>query len=163
MARLPTRRNHAKFHAPPTYGAHIAGGRLGDRWAADLISIESKPARRAYTKLLFVQDILSRVAWAEPLKSKAQVRFAFDYIQDKGRKSRGLNSKKGTEVGSCDFQTMLARRANQGREKGAANNIATGDTAMGTLRSMVARMSADEAWSGDCAKNCYRRWLATID
>ena len=44
---------------------------------------------------------------------------------------------------------MLARRNIQWREKVGKNDIATVDRAMGTLKDMIARRSADEAAGGD--------------
>ena len=65
------------FRPPPTYGGHVTSGRMDDRWAADLLSFESRPAKRAettYTAVLFVQDIFSRYLWVEPISNKTQVR-----------------------------------------------------------------------------------------
>ena len=48
---------------PPRYGGHITSSRVDDRWAADLLSFESRPAKRGdatYTSVLFCQDIFSR-------------------------------------------------------------------------------------------------------
>jgi transposase InsO family protein len=144
------------FQPPPRYGGHITSGRMDDRWAADLLSFESKPAKRAdatYTQVLIVQDIFSRYLWAEPISRKTQVRRAFEDILDKsGRTPRELNSDKGTEFTSREFQTMLARRNIQFREKVGKNDIATVDRAMGTLKDMLARRGADAG--GD--------WLAEL-
>ena len=146
------------FQPPPRYGGNITSGRMDDRWAADLLSFESRPAKRAeatYTAVLFVQDIFSRYLWVEPISSKTQVRRAFEDILDKsGRKPRELNTDKGTEFTSREFQTMLARRSIQYREKVGKNDIATVDRAMGTLRDMLARRGADAAAGGD--------WLAEL-
>ena len=35
------------FQPPPRYGGNITSGRMDDRWAADLLSFESRPAKRA--------------------------------------------------------------------------------------------------------------------
>ena len=100
--------------------------------------------------MLIVQDIFSRYLWAEPISSKTQVRRAFEDILDKsGRKPRELNTDKGTEFTSREFQTMLARRNIQYREKVGKNDIATVDRAMRTLKDMLARRSADAAAGGD--------------
>ena len=109
------------FKPPPRYGGNIASCRMDDRWAADLLSFESRPAKRAeatYTAVLFVQDIFGRYLWVEPISSKTQVRRAFEDILDKSeRKPRELNSDLGTEFSSREFQTMLARRNIQWRQK----------------------------------------------
>ena len=92
------------FQPPPRYGGNIMSNRMDDRWAADLLSFESRPAKRAettYTQVLIVQDIFSRYLWAEPISSKTQVRRAFEDILDKsGRKCRELNCDRGTEFTS---------------------------------------------------------------
>ena len=141
------------FQPPPRYGGNITSTRMDDRWAADLLSFESRPAKRAegtYTQVLIVQDIFSRYLWAEPISSKTQVRRAFEDILDKsGRKCRELNCDKGTEFTSREFQTMLDRRNIQFREKVGKNDIATVDRAMGTLKDMLARRGADAAAGGD--------------
>jgi len=101
--------------------------------------------------VLIVQDIFSHYLWAEPISSKTQVRRAFEDILDKsGRRPRELNTDKGTEFSSKEFQNMLTRRgAIHWREKVGKNDIATVDRAMGTLKEMIARRSADEAAGGD--------------
>ena len=61
------------FQPPPRYGGNITSGRIDDRWAADLLSFESKPAKRAeatYTAVLIVQDIFSR--FCGPSRSAAK-------------------------------------------------------------------------------------------
>ena len=141
------------FQPPPRYGGNITSNRMDDRWAADLMSFESRPAKRAdatFTSVLIVQDIFSRYLWAKPLSSKTQVRRAFeDILDESGRKPRELNCDKGTEFTSREFQTMLARRNIQFREKVGMNDIATVDRAMGTLKDMISRRGADAAAGGD--------------
>ena len=141
------------FQPPPRYTGNITSGRMDDRWAADLMSFESKPAKRAdatYTNVLIVQDIFSRFLWAEPISSKTQVRRAFeDILNNSGRTPRELNFDKGTEFTSREFQAMLARRHIQYREKVGKNDIATVDRAMNTIRDMMARRGADAAAGGD--------------
>ena len=48
---------------PPSYKGNITSGRIDDRWAADLISFESRPAERdrAYKHVLLAQDILPAI------------------------------------------------------------------------------------------------------
>ena len=138
---------------PPRYGGHITSGRIDDRWAADLLSFESRPAKRGdvtYTSVLLCQDIFSRYLWAEPISKKTQVRRAFEDILDKSqRKPRELNSDKGSEFTSREFQTMLVRRGIFHRPKVGLNDIAVLDRAMGTLKEMLARRGADSAAGGD--------------
>jgi len=97
-----------------------------------------------------VQDIFSRYLWAEPLSSKTQVRRAFEDILERSkRKPRELNSDSWTEFSSREFQTMLARHKIHWREKVGKNDIATVDSAMRTLKEMLARRGADAASGGD--------------
>ena len=106
---------------PPIYGDHITSSRIDDRWAADLLSFESRPTKRgdtAYTSVLLCQDIFSRFLWAEPISNKTQVRRTFEDILDKSqRKPRELNADKGSEFTSREFQTMRVRRGIHHREK----------------------------------------------
>ena len=143
---------------PPTYGGNITSSRIDDRWAADLMSFESRPAKRddaIYTSVLLCQDIFSRYVWAEPIAKKTQVRRAFEDILNKSqRKPRELNTDLGTEFTSREFQTMLARRGIHHRGKVGLNDIATIDRAMGTIKEMLAKRGADEAAGGD--------WLAEL-
>ena len=96
---------------PPRYGGHITSGRIDDRWAVDLLSFESRPAKRGdvtYTSVLLCQDIFSRYVWAEPISQKTQVRRAFEDILDKSqRKPRELNSDKGSEFTSREFLSLI--------------------------------------------------------
>ena len=83
---------------PPTYGGHITSSRIDDRWAADLMYFESRPAKRGdvtYTYVLLCQHIFSRFLWAEPISNKTQVRRAFADILDKSHHTpRELTSAK---------------------------------------------------------------------
>ena len=53
---------------PPSYKGNITSGRIDDRWAADLLSFESRPAR-SFKHVLLVRDIFSRFLWAEPIST----------------------------------------------------------------------------------------------
>ena len=126
---------------------------MDDRWAVDLLSFESRCAKRAeatYTSVLIAHDIFNRYLWAEPISSKTQVRRAFeDILETSGRKPREPNTDDGTEFTSRDSQTMFARREIQFREKVHKNDNATVERAMGTLKYMLARRGADAAAGGD--------------
>ena len=127
---------------PPKYEGNITAGRLDDRWVADLLSFESRPAQRPewfYRHVVLVQDIFSRYLWAEAISTKDQTRAAFERILDQGRKPRELNTDKATEFTGRDFQAMLARRGIQHRLKEAINDLATVDRAMGTIKDMIAK------------------------
>ena len=146
------------FQPPPRYEGKIAATRLDDRWAADLLSFESSPAKRAkatFRHVLVVQDIFSRYLWAEPLSSKLQVRAAFERILALGRKPRELSTDKGTEFSSRDFQALLTQRGIHWRSKVGLNDLATIDRAMSSLSAAIGRRGADESTGGD--------WLANLE
>ena len=126
---------------PPVYKGNVTSGRIDDRWAADLLSFESRPATcdKIYRHVLLVQDIFSRYLWAAPLPSTAWTRSAFEGILDQGRKPRELNTDGGTEFTSREFQAMLTRREIQHQLKVGLNDIATIDRAGGVLKDMLAK------------------------
>ena len=83
---------------PPRYDGNITAAKIDDKWVADLLSFESRPAQRsagAYKQVLLVQDIFSRFLWAIPLTTKAQTTNAFETLLG-GRKPRELNTDKGS-------------------------------------------------------------------
>ena len=125
---------------PPSYKGNITSGRIDDRWAADLLSFESRPAR-SFKHVLLVQDIFSRFLWVEPISTTSQVRAAFERIAE--RTPRELNTDKGTEFTSREFQAMLARRNIQHRLKVGLNDIAILDRTMGTVKEMLTRRQAE--------------------
>ena len=126
---------------PPVYKGNVTSGRIDDRWAADLLSFESRPATRdkIYRHALLVQDMFSRYLWAAPLPSKTWTRSAFEGILDQGRKPRELNTDSANEFTSREFQAMLTRRGIQHRLKVGLNDIATIDRAGGDLKDMLAK------------------------
>ena len=131
---------------PPSYKGNITAARIDDRWVADLLSFESRPATRPehlYRHVLLVQDIFSRYLWAVPMSTKTQTRSAFESVLDKGRKPRELNTDKGSEFTGRDFQTMLARRVIQHTFKRGLNDLATVDRAMGTIKDMLAKRMSE--------------------
>ena len=135
------------FQPPPSYEGHITSVKIDDRWVADLLSFESRPVERPeffYRHVLLVQDIFSRFIWAEAISTKTQVTAAFERILNKGRKPREINTDKGSEFTSKQFQTMLERRVIQHRLKVGLNDLATIDRAMGTLKLMLARKEAED-------------------
>lgn len=135
---------------PPSYQGNITSRKIDDRWAADLLSFESRPAQRptaTYRHVLLAQDIFSRFLWAEAFSTKTQVTAVFERILNKGRKPRELNTDKGSEFTSREFQTMLDRRRIQHELKVALNDIATLDRAMGVLKT--------------CLREDRLRWVAT--
>ena len=64
--------------------------------------------------ILTVIDVLSKYAWAEPIKTKTGEHFvkAFEKIFKKGRKPETFNTDKGTEFINRKFQTFLKNKHN---------------------------------------------------
>ena len=126
---------------PPVYKGNVTSNRIDDRWAADLLSFESRPATRdkIYRHVLLVQDIFSRYLWAAPLPSKTWTRSAFEGILDQGRKPRELNTDNASEFTSREIQATLARGTIQHRLKVGLNDIATIGRAGGVLKDMLAK------------------------
>ena len=130
---------------PPQYKGNITAASIDDRWAADLISFESKPATsdKIYRHVLLVQDIFSRYLWAVPLPTKSWTRSAFESILDEGRSPRELNTDNGSEFMSKEFQSMLARRNILHKTKVGLNDIATIDRAIGVIQDMLAKRTTE--------------------
>ena len=131
---------------PPKYQGHITAAKIDDRWAADLLSFEARPATRPaklYRHVLLVQDIFSRYLWAVALSTKSETRAAFESIIDQGRKPRELNTDKGSEFTNREFQSMLSRRTIQHKLKVGLNDIATIDRAGGVLKEMLSRRMSE--------------------
>ena len=140
---------------PPRYDGNITAAKIDDRWVADLLSFETRPAQRSaavYKQILLVQDIFSRFLWAIPLTTKAQTTNAFETLLE-GRKPRELNTDKGSEFTSREFQAMLARRNIQHRLKEGLNDLATLDRGMGVIKDMLAKRMGE--MGGD--------WLTHVD
>ena len=96
----------------PPHDGKIAADQLNRRWAADLISFVSQPAGD-FTHILVVQDIFSRMFYMEALKSAQTLETieAFKRILSKaGASPIELNSDKGSEFSSVEFQAMLKKR-----------------------------------------------------
>ena len=130
---------------PPQYKGNITAASIDDRWAADLISFESKPATsdKIYRHVLLVQDMFSRYLWAVPLPTKSWTRSAFESILDEGRRPRELNTDNGSEFMSKEFQSMLARRNILHKTKVGLNDIATIDRAIGVIKDMLAKRTTE--------------------
>ena len=128
---------------PPKYEGKIASSRLDDRWAADMISFVTNPAKddgTTWVHVLLVQDIFSRKLFAERLRSTPEATSAFERILDgTGRKPRELNTDKDSVFMSQEFQAMLRGRGVEHRTKEAPNDIATIDAAIREVRGALGR------------------------
>ena len=80
------------------------------------------------------------------MSTKTQVTNAFETLLSQ-RKPRELNTDKGSEFTSREFQAMLARRNIQHRLKEGLNDLATVDRAMGVVKDMLAKRMGE--MSGD--------------
>ena len=86
-------RSERQILAPkPKYEGNIVATYENERWAADLISYVSRPAKledKTYTHILLVQDIFSRFLYARPLVSVSETTKAFEEIlsESEGREN----------------------------------------------------------------------------
>ena len=99
------RRTRKKFHRN-----RIIVPEVDYQWQTDLIDIQKiAKYNQGYRYILVCIDILSKYAWAEPLKSKSgkNILAAFKKIFKKGRKPLLLQSDQGTEFLNKHFQNFL--------------------------------------------------------
>ena len=108
----------------PTYTLHkpvrrhfqrnrVVVGGIDHQWQADLVDMRSLSRVNAnYNYLLTCIDILSKYAWAVPLKNKTGSALidGFKTILNSGRKPRTLQTDKGTEFLNGQFQSFLKKR-----------------------------------------------------
>ena len=95
----------------PDYGGKVTASQLNGRWAADLISYVAQPAGD-FTHILVVQDIFSRMIYTEALKSAKTQETIEAFGRITGRANAypiELNTDKGSEFASREFQAMLKR------------------------------------------------------
>ena len=149
--------------APPKYKGHIVADYENHRWAANLISFVSRPAKdkdgNLYTHILLVQDIFSRYLYARALKTVMQTRSAFEDILDESENRMSdadymtpaeVNTDAATEFTSEQFQSMLRRRniTHRVKAKEDLNAIATLDAAIQNIKKALARRmgTLDSDW-----------------
>ena len=85
-------------------------GQVDEQWQTDLLDVQKiAKYNQGYRYILVCIDILSKYAWAEPLKSKSgkNILAAFKKIFKKGRKPLLLQSDQGTEYLNKSFQDFL--------------------------------------------------------
>ncbi|KAI8484230.1 hypothetical protein Bbelb_380150 [Branchiostoma belcheri] len=83
---------------------------LNHQWQADLADLSSLAKHNdGYRYLLTCIDVLSKFAWAVPIKDKKGLTLveAFQSILDEGRKPWRLQTDQGTEFLNRHFQTLL--------------------------------------------------------
>ena len=108
----------------PTYTLHrsirrhfprnrvIVGG-IDHQWQADLVDMRSlRRFNKNYNYLLTCIDILSKYAWAVPLKNKTGSALVdgFETILKSGRKPKALQTDKGSEFLNRQFQSYLKKQ-----------------------------------------------------
>ena len=151
---------------PPKYEGHVVAFDINHRWAADLISFVSRPAKSnegTYTHVLLVQDIFSRFLMAKALKSVSEATDAFeeilkeaeDRMLDAPPHPRRLDTDGGPEFANAAFRALLVRYKIEHIIKDSKdyNALATLDRAMGVVKRALARRQ--EAQGGN--------WLSNLD
>ena len=141
--------NRQVLQPPPKYEGNITSQRMDQRWAADVISFVSDPAKdgtKTYKYVLLVQDIFSRTLWAEAMTELQETTGAFATILQRSfpRKPGELNTDKDSSFTSRQFQAMLEERGIDHRTKEAANDIATIDAAIREVRQILGRRTLRE-------------------
>ena len=141
--------NRQVLQPPPKYEGIITSQRMDQRWAADVISFVSDPAKdgtKTYKYVLLVQDIFSRTLWAEAMTELQETTGAFATILQRSfpRKPGELNTDKDSSFTSRQFQAMLEERGIEHRTKEAANDIATIDAAIREVRQILGRRTLRE-------------------
>ena len=82
---------------------------MDEQWQADLVDMQSFARDNKGIKfLLTVIDVLSKRAWAVPLKNKtgAEIIKAFEKIFKEGRTPEKLQTDAGSEFMNRQFQTF---------------------------------------------------------
>ena len=85
---------------------------MDEQWQADLVDMQSFARDNKGIKfLLTVIDVLSKRAWAVPLKNKtgAEIIKAFETIFKEGRTPEKLQTDAGSEFMNRQFQTFLKK------------------------------------------------------
>ena len=141
------------FAPPPRFTGKVTARHIDERWAADLVDMQSKAASTGEAHILIVQDIFSRFLWARALKSKLETGTTFlRLMEDTGRSPKELNTDGGSEWTSQTFQRMLFFNGDiKHRVKEGPQDLSTIDRAIGTLRATLIRRVAasNEEWPAE--------------
>ena len=98
-------------HRFPTNPVVVFG--IDEQWVADLIKVGNiAKYNRGYRYLLTVEDVLSKHAWVQPVKSKTGevVTDAFEKILKGKRKPINLHMDDGKEFYNNTFQDLMKRK-----------------------------------------------------
>ena len=120
-----------------------------EQWVADLVDVSAlKKWNKGYRFILTVVDVLSKYAWAVPLKNKTgkSVTDAFQRILrgSKGRQPLRLQTDLGKEVYNQTFQNFL-------KDKGIAHFSTHGDS----------KAAVVERWNRTLKERMYRMFTAS--
>ncbi|CAB4042433.1 uncharacterized transposon-derived, partial [Paramuricea clavata] len=103
------------LHKPVRYRFkrnRVIVGAIDEQWEADLVIMDSiSKYNNGFKYILTVIDVLSKYAWAEPIKTKTGENLvkAFEKILKKGRKPETFHTDKGTEFMNRKFQAFLKK------------------------------------------------------
>ena len=121
----------------------MAARRVDDKWVADLLSFESRPAN-GFRTVLLVQDMFTRWLWAVPMRSKAETTEQFRRLMImEERKCRQLTTDKGTEFTSVAFNQLMEASDIRHVYKEALNYLSTIDRAMGLIKDRIGTVVAE--------------------
>ena len=112
LSQQPTYTLHKPIRRQFRRNRVIVGG-IYHQWQADLVDMRSLSRSNAnYNYLLTCIDMLSKYAWAVPLKNKTGSALidGFKKILKGGRKPKMLQTDKGTEFLNWQFQSFLKKR-----------------------------------------------------
>ena len=77
----------------PNFTGRVTARFVDERWACDLMDFSAKSTKGSPVHVLIVQDIFSRFLFAKAIRSKTQVRAAFErLLQETDRRCQELNS-----------------------------------------------------------------------
>ena len=126
--------------AAPIFNGKVASHYLHYEWQADLIDWTTHPSKKGEKFILIVQDIFSRVIWAEALETKkpSEVLHAFKQIeQNIGQLPDRLTTDAGSEF--TGVKRYLEEKGKKYRTKTGLRSLATLDNAIGNLKKALAR------------------------
>ena len=152
---LKSRAEREVCAARPVYKGKIYAADKDQRWAADIIDYTKNPATvdgRTYTYVLLVQDIFTRFAWAELLKSRDH---APDMVQRILERAKAAPTVLTTDEDSVftggRFQAMLKRNDIVHVLKRSREELATIDRLIGQAR-LPSRYAPAPAGRSGCSR-----------
>ena len=168
-AKLPTRLVKEWLLKQPTYTLHRSASKkyrtrkyyvntIDDQWQldlADMVQVQNK--NRGYRYILTAIDILSRFAWARPLKSKSgkEVAAAIDDIfHTSGRTPKRIQTDQGREFYNAPVQQLLGK-----------NNVELFSVKSPTKAALVERFNRtlkNKLWRMFTSRNNHK-WIDDLD